>query len=516
MAENEIPVSIDYTSRAYYALKEELIARIQARIPEWTASESADFGLALVEAFAYMGDIANYYIDRIANESFITTATQRDSILSIAETYGYAPSGYTNSLVTVKFFNESESVVVIPAETRVSGEVVFADTVETVTFTTSSDCSIGPAANGARGESTVLAYQGELNTVEANSIYGVQLGSSDGEPNQKFEITDFPVVTNSIEVYVQGGTAWKKWTRVQHLLDYGPNDAVYTTRLDQDNNTYILFGDGISGAIPTFQSIIRAKYVVGGGTLGNIAVGVLDTIAKVPGLSQQQTNALAGYIDVTNTTAGLGGSNPESNDSIRQNAPLYLRAQNRAITLDDFENLALSVENCGKANAIANSPTSVTLYIAPYRGFEDFEPTPGVVEETGVATVEWDALKSAVNTYLSDKMLIGTTLTITRPTYVPVTVNIEFTLNGEFTQSETEKAIKTKMVENFSYNYVDFGAELTVQDVEYVLQRVSGVKSVKCKFLFKTGGTPSLSAIAALPNEILTFAEPNIVLELGS
>ena len=515
MATNEIPVSIDYTSRDYYALKEELIARVQARIPEWTASEASDFGLALVEAFAYMGDIANYYIDRVANESFITTATQRDSILAIAETYGYAPSGYANALVTVKFYNESTAVVVIPAETRVSGEVVFADTVETVIFTTMSDCSIAAAVDGARGESTVVAYHGELNTVEANSIYGAQLGSSDGEPNQKFEIQDSPVVTDSIEVYVQGGTAWKKWTRVPHLLDYGQNDAVYTTRLDQDNNTYILFGDGISGAIPTYQSVIRVKYVVGGGTVGNIATGIIDTIIKVPGLSQQQTNALSGYIDVTNTTNGLGGSEPESNDSIRQNAPLYLRAQNRAITLDDFENLALSVDNCGKANAIANSPTSVTLYIAPYRGFEEFEPTPGVVESTGAATVEWDALKSSVNDYLKDKMLIGTTLTITKPVYVPVTANIQYTLNGEFTQAETEKAIKTKMVENFSYNYIDFGAELTVQDVEYVLQRVSGVKTGKCRFLYKTGGTPSLSGITALANEILTFAEPNIILELG-
>jgi len=513
MATNETPVTVDYTSRDYYAIKEELIARVQSRIPEWTASEDSDFGLALVEAFAYMGDIANYYIDRMANESFLTTATQRDSILSIAETYGYSPSGYANALTNLKFYNSSSTTVVIPAETRVSGDVILGDSVQSVVFTTSSACTVPAAVGVSRGEATVLAYHGELNTVEAASEYGANVGSSNGEPSQVFEIDDSPVVTNSIELYVQGGTAWKKWTRVQHLLDYGPNDSVYTTRLDRDNNVYVLFGDGISGAIPTFQATIRVKYVVGGGSVGNIAVSIIDTIDRIPGLSQQQTTSLTGYVDVTNSTVGLGGSEPESNESIRQNAPLFLRAQNRAITLDDFQNLALSVESVGKAKAIAVSPTSVTLYMSPYRSFNDFDPTPGIDEPTGDATIEWTTIAAAVVDYFTDKMLIGTTLTVTRPTYVPVTLNIQYTLDGQFTDAATQKNIKTTLVENFSYNYVDFGTTLTVQDVEYTLQGIPGVKTAKCVFVYKTGGTPSLTAVTALPNEILTFAEPNVILE---
>ena len=82
---SNIPVAIDYTGRDYYSLREDLIARIQDRIPEWTASDPADFGVALVEAFSYMGDMISFYIDRTANESFIQTATQRDSILNIAQ-----------------------------------------------------------------------------------------------------------------------------------------------------------------------------------------------------------------------------------------------------------------------------------------------------------------------------------------------------------------------------------------------------------------------------------------------
>ena len=45
---SNIPLSVDYTGRDYYSLREALIARIQDRIPEWTASDPSDFGVALV------------------------------------------------------------------------------------------------------------------------------------------------------------------------------------------------------------------------------------------------------------------------------------------------------------------------------------------------------------------------------------------------------------------------------------------------------------------------------------
>lgn len=516
MATNEVPIAIDYTSRDYDALREELTARIQARIPEWAASESSDFGVVLVEAFAYLGDVANYYIDRIANESFLSTATQRESILAIAETYGYVPSGYKNANVKVTFYNNSASAVTVPAETRVSGEVTANDTVETIVFTTTQELIVPPFANSARGEAEVSAYQGIVNTVEAQNVYGILLGASDAEPSQAFVLDEVPVVIDSVEIYIEGGTAWKKWERVQHLIDYSANDAVFTTRLTDDNEVIVMFGDGISGAIPVYQAAIRAKYVVGGGIEGNIPSGILLDIARVPGLSATQVSALNGVLDVANLAGAKGGNEPESNDSIRYGAPLYLRAQNRAVTLDDFENLALSVENCGKARAVGTSATAVTLYVAPYRDFSDFDATPGVeiISNVATATLEWNSLKTSVELFLADKLLVGTTVSIFKPVYVPVTMNIQYTRTPELSATVVEKAIKEAIVENFSYNFVDFEQELTVQNVESLLINVPGVKFAKCRFLFKTGGTPSLSAVTALANEILTFAEPDVVLEV--
>ena len=51
------------------------------------------------------------------------------------------------------------------------------DSVKSVVFTTSSSCTVPAAVGVSRGEATVLAYHGELNTVESASQYGANLGS---------------------------------------------------------------------------------------------------------------------------------------------------------------------------------------------------------------------------------------------------------------------------------------------------------------------------------------------------
>jgi len=45
MAE-DTPVTVDYTNRDFYAIREELIARVKKNIPEWSGTDTADFGLA--------------------------------------------------------------------------------------------------------------------------------------------------------------------------------------------------------------------------------------------------------------------------------------------------------------------------------------------------------------------------------------------------------------------------------------------------------------------------------------
>jgi hypothetical protein len=51
--------------------------------------ESDDFTIALLDGFATMADVLTFYSERIANESYLRTATERRSVLELARAIGY-------------------------------------------------------------------------------------------------------------------------------------------------------------------------------------------------------------------------------------------------------------------------------------------------------------------------------------------------------------------------------------------------------------------------------------------
>jgi len=487
-----IPVSVDYTSRDFYSIRDQLIKRIQARIPSWTATDPADFGVAFVEAMAYMGDLISYYIDRNANENSIYTATQRNSVLNIAQTFGYLPAGYRQSYVSLTFTNTGSTDQVLPAGTVVSGQVTTGDVVQTLYFTTNSDASVIAGTS-----ETVLATEGQLISLvspTALPTYGELVGTSDGSPNQSYVVLHKPVVDGSIQVYIQDGDVYSQWNQVQHLTDYGASDLVYTTYSDENNNIYINFGDGVAGAIPVPYSQIRASYIVGGGDIGNIGTNIATNISYVPGLTDSQVTALKGTITVTNGTSAIAGSDPESTDQIRISAPASLRAANRAVTLKDYSDLALSVNNVGKANATAAVWTSVTLYIAPTRNAGTTDLQPGLNPDNS-ASSEYTALASNVSTYMADKLLIGSSLNIQPPTYVDVVLSITYALDPKYKQSDVTNLILSTLSIVYGYSGVSFQETIYPQDIEAVVSGLNGVKTARVTALYRYG--VSITAAAA-------------------
>lgn len=504
-----IPVSVDYTNRDYFAIRDVLIQRIQARIPEWTASDPADFGVALVEAFAYMGDIIAYYIDRAANESFIETAVQRSTLLQIANTYGYTPSGYRQASVTLKFTNSSDEEITIPANTVVSGELTISDVVQPIYFTTAAECFVDANSNN-----TVIAFEGRPVSivVDGANTFGELVGTSTGLPNMTFELSETPVADGTVEVYVQSGSTYTKWTEVANLIDFGPTDLVYSTRLDANDVVFVTFGDSVSGVIPTLYSEIRVKYTVGGGVLGNVPINTMTTLFNLPSLSEEQVTAIQAAVAVTNEEPAIGGSDAETDAQIRISAPDTLRALNRAVSLEDFERLALSVRGVGKANAVASVWTSVTLYIAPSRNEGDIDPSPGL-DDTSLPTPEFERIQSETETFLENKVLIGTTVTVSPPTYVDLVLEVDYTKFSQYSTTEVEDEIKRAIFTGFGYTRMNFEDTITPQYVEYVLLQVPGVKTAQVTVLdLASEVTPALTTVTGGPGEIFRFVESEITL----
>ncbi len=452
MAVKKYVPQIDYTSRDYTSIREDLVSLIPNFAPNWTNRDPADFGMTILEAFAYMGDQLHYYIDRAANESFITTASQRDSVLQLARLLGYQATNNTASRVTVTFQNSTASPIVVPALTQVATTNVTSSSSQQIVFETATAVTVP-----ATGSITVTANQG---VTVANEV----IGTSNGESSQVFKLSKTPVIEKSVSLTVNGVT----YTQVPYLIDYQNYDPVFSTYTNAQGITYVVFGDNVSGRIPPVNAQITATYRIGGGTSGNVGVNTIKFILTngVSGLS-----VLNQYISASDSGAASGGGDFESTDAIRVNAPLSLRTLERAVSLSDYANLCIK-GGAAKAVAIADVYTSVTVYFAPFgdKGVTGDGVTPSTVFNNTV---------TSLRSYLNNKIPANTTITFQPPSYVNAFIDADITVLPQYKQSLVLSEVTAKLDTLFQFDNVIFADRVTINDITSAINSVPGVAFVE-------------------------------------
>jgi hypothetical protein len=88
--------SVAYRVGTHATLKQSLLARLSAAelpaLAGLTTREDTDFTIALCDGLATTLDVLAFYQERIANENFLRTATEKHSILELARLIGYVPA----------------------------------------------------------------------------------------------------------------------------------------------------------------------------------------------------------------------------------------------------------------------------------------------------------------------------------------------------------------------------------------------------------------------------------------
>ena len=97
--------------------------RIIRPLAELTTRSSEDPAIALLDAWATAGDVLTFYQERIANEGFLRTATERRSVLDLARAIGYelspGVSASTYLAFTVDDSDATPDTATIPKGTQV-------------------------------------------------------------------------------------------------------------------------------------------------------------------------------------------------------------------------------------------------------------------------------------------------------------------------------------------------------------------------------------------------------------
>jgi phage-related baseplate assembly protein len=175
------------------------------------------------------------------------------------------------------------------------------------------------------------------------------LGSGAAHEWQDFPLAVAPVTyvpdpaaergaATTLRVFVDG----VQWNEVPSFYGRGPDETVVTTSIDAAGKLHVGFGDGHTGRpAPTGAQNIRARLRKGLGEDGNVGAGTISVLMQT----------LPGLKSVVNPVPAVGGADPESRDAVRRNAPSSVVTLGRAVSLRDYEALALTYAGVAKAKA---------------------------------------------------------------------------------------------------------------------------------------------------------------------
>lgn len=120
------------------------------------------------------------------------------------------------------------------------------------------------------------------------------------------------------------------WLPKRDLLASSRFEPHFVLEMDNYRRPWLRFGDDVQGRTPTAGDALAATYRIGNGATGNVGA---ESIAHV--VTDQ-----AGIVSVRNPLPAWGGTDPESLEEARQYAPYAFRTQERAVTEDDYAEVA--------------------------------------------------------------------------------------------------------------------------------------------------------------------------------
>ena len=273
----------------------------------------------LLDVLAYNTHYLGYNANMLANEMFLDSASLRSSIVSHAKTLGYIPTSSRAAKATVDVTLNTSTL----SSATMDAGTVFTTTVggTDYQFVTASDFTATNIGSGIVFNNVPI-YEGTYVTTR----YTVDFSDVD----QRFLLRSNRADTTTLTVRIQNSssdTTITTYTEATDITQVKTDSKVYFLQEVEAGLYEVYFGDGVIGAALSDDNIVLLTYVVTNKADANGA----NIFAS--------SGAIAAINDVTVFTQSTAsaGSEPESLQSIKYNAPLDYASQGRCVTAEDYK-----------------------------------------------------------------------------------------------------------------------------------------------------------------------------------
>ena len=391
---------------------------------------------ALLDVLAYNTHYLGFNANMLANEMFLDSSQLRSSVVSHAKTLGYSTrSARAAKAILNVFLNTSNISATVAAGTVFTTSV--GDT--SYQFVTIQDV-VSTNVGSIIPFNNLSVYEGSF----VSTRYTVDTQNVE----QRFLINDDRADTTTLTVTVQNSSIdsiTSTYTLATDISTLTSTSNVYFLQEVESGKFEIYFGDGILGNAVEDGNIIILNYVVTNKGVANGAVtftnsAAIDTVNSV---------------NISTVSPSAGGSEPETIQSIKYNAPLDYASQGRCVTAEDYKTYVKQLfpntqtaSVWGGENGSFNPVTGVSDIAEYGKVFISVKSTTGLNLN--------EVQKAQLVTDLSPYTVASISTVVVDPAIINLILNVNFKYNASATTQSEESlmSLVNSTVTNYNANYL--------------------------------------------------------------
>ena len=274
------------------------------------------------------------------------------------------------------------------------------------------------------------------------------------------------------------------------------------------------------GSTPKANTTLFIQYRIGGGQGTNLGVNVINQIGAVDffvnGPSDILNTSVINSLTCNNVTAAIGGAGYPSTEEVRNYVTFNFSAQNRAVTINDYEAIIRNMPGQFGAPAkvsITENNNKIVINVLSY-------------DSSGNLTSEVSqTLKQNLAEYLSNYRMINDYVQIGSAQVIDLGVDVQVVLDSTQNQGAVISNVIDRVTTFFSPTIRELGEDILISELNRIIQSENGVISVGEISIFNKVGGQYSSAQTSMPYsdnatkkiglvDNTIFAEPNQIYQI--
>ncbi len=336
----------------------------------------------LIEIMAYYTHVLMFYLNQNSSESLFDQTAIYENMNRIVKLIGYKPTGAQTSIVPINC--TASATLPVGAYTLRKYSYLLVDNIQ---YTILDDFSFEKKTTGVESidaiNNNLILHQGTIQEYPSYIASGVDFETFPVVVDNLVDKTDKRFIAHgSISIYVKtvDDGVWKTYDEIDNLYLSNASAQVYELRLNESGHYEVKFGNGVFGKKLNASDEVRVFYLLSDGLKGIIGKSAINgnklftyNTATFNQIYTDTASATSSTIITTPTSSSLSFTNPinssplgeaETIQNIRENAPLFLAAQYRLVTEEDYERFLLkSLPNILNSVKVVDNESFINEYI---------------------------------------------------------------------------------------------------------------------------------------------------------